>query len=50
MLAITAMGWLLFFIPSGVVWLIAFVAWVIYLTRTDEQFHDTYVLGERDWF
>lgn len=50
MLAVTALGWLLFFIPSGVVWLIAFVEGVIYLTRSDEQFHDTYELGERDWF
>ena len=50
MLAVTLLGWMLFFIPSGVVWVIALVEGVIYLTRSDEQFHEIYELGERDWF
>ncbi|SEH86432.1 TM2 domain-containing protein [Paracoccus alkenifer] len=50
MLAGSMLGWIMLFIPSILVWIVAMAEAVIYLTRSDEQFHDTYELGEREWF
>lgn len=50
MLAGTLLGWILFFLPTMIVGVIAFVEAIIYMTRSDEQFHETYEIGRREWF
>lgn len=50
MLAAWALGWMLFFVPTLVVWAISTVEAVIYMTRSDAQFHETYQLQGKDWF
>ena len=50
MLAGTLLGWVLFFLPTMIVGVIAFVEAIIYMTRTDDQFHDTYEVRRKEWF
>ena len=50
MLACTLLGWILLFVPTMIVGVIAFIEAVIYLTRTDEQFHETYEIRRKEWF
>lgn len=50
MLACTLLGWILFFVPTGIVGMIALIEAVIYLTRSDEEFHQRYEIGRRPWF
>lgn len=50
MLAGTMLGWILLFIPTMLVWVIALVEAIIYLTRSDEQFHETYEIRRKEWF
>ena len=50
MLAGTMLGWILLFIPTMLVWLIALVEAIIYLTRSDEQFYETYEIRRKEWF
>jgi len=45
-----AITWLLAFIPNWVLGLIAFVEGILYLTKSDEEFHKTYVEGRKPWF
>ena len=42
--------WLLFAIPPLVVGVIAFIEFIIYLTKSDQQFYEDYVAGDRSWF
>ena len=39
------LGWFFGWIP----WVIGLVEGIIYLTKTDEEFHRTYVVGRRPW-
>lgn len=50
MLACALLGWILFLIPTGIVWLIALIEAVIYLTRSDEAFHLRYEVERHPWF
>lgn len=50
MLACSLLGWILFFIPTAIVGLIALIEAVIYLTRSDEEFHRRYEVERRPWF
>jgi TM2 domain-containing membrane protein YozV len=34
----------------GIGWLIGFVEGIIYLTKTDEDFIQTYQIGKKEWF
>ncbi|MDO9335525.1 MAG: TM2 domain-containing protein [Caulobacter sp.] len=43
-------GWILFAIPPMVVGLIAFIEFIIYLVKSDQQFHEDYVVGDKSWF
>lgn len=45
-----AITWLFLFIPNLVLCVIAFVEGIIYLTKTDEEFEQTYVVQKRQWF
>ncbi|MRX50597.1 NINE protein [Paracoccus sp. S-4012] len=46
----TLFGWLFFFVPTWIVGIIAIVEGILYLLRTDEEFHEAYVVGHRPWF
>ena len=37
-------------IPNIVLGIMALVEGIIYLTKTDEEFEQTYVIGQRKWF
>jgi len=37
-------------VASWVVWVITVVEGIIYLTKSDEEFYDTYQLNKRPWF
>ena len=50
MLLIGVFGWVLVFIPNLILGVIALIEGIIYLTRTDQQFHDTYVVKKKVWF
>jgi len=43
-------GWITFGIILGLVWLIAFIEFIIYLLKTDGDFHRDYVAGNKSWF
>ncbi|MBF4269282.1 TM2 domain-containing protein [Vibrio anguillarum] len=43
-------GFVLLGLPSIVIGVIAFVEFIIYLTKSDEDFETTYVTGRKDWF
>ena len=50
MLACTLLGWVVFFLPTMIVGVIAFIEAIIYMTRSDEQFHETYEVRRKEWF
>lgn len=41
---------LLLIIPALVIYLIAFIEFIIYLVKDDQQFYDEYVVGDKTWF
>lgn len=43
-------GFILLGIPSLIICLIAFIEFIIYLTKSDEDFEQTYVNGSKPWF
>jgi len=43
-------GWITFGIIPGLIWLIAFIEFIIYLIKTDGDFHRDYVAGNKSWF
>ena len=45
-----AITWIMFFIPNAVVGLIALIEGIIYLTKSDEEFHQAYVVEKKQWF
>ncbi|MEK9136097.1 MAG: TM2 domain-containing protein [Bacteroidota bacterium] len=45
-----AVTWLMLFIPNIVLGIMAFVEGIIYLTKTDEEFEQEYVVQKRQWF
>ena len=49
MLLLGTVGWILI-IPAVVNWIIALVEFVIYLTKSDQQFYEDYVAGDQSWF
>ena len=50
MLLCGTVGWLLFCIPPIIVAIIAFIEFIIYLTKSDEEFDRIYVQGKKEWF
>lgn len=42
--------WMLLFLPNIVLGVIALIEGIIYLTKTDEQFQQEYVVQKRQWF
>ena len=45
-----AVTWIMLFIPNIVLGVIAFVEGILYLTKTDEEFEQTYVVEKKEWF
>ena len=45
-----AVTWILLFTPNLVLGVIAFVEGIIYLTKTDEEFEQTYIINKKTWF
>lgn len=43
-------SWMLLFLPNIVLGVIALIEGIIYLTKTDEQFQQEYVVEKRQWF
>ncbi len=37
-------------ITSGISWIIGIIEGIIYLTKSDEEFYNTYQVGEKTWF
>ncbi|MBB2204144.1 TM2 domain-containing protein [Gluconacetobacter takamatsuzukensis] len=50
MLLITMFGFIFFGIPGAVIWLIAFIEGVIYISKSDQDFYETYVAHQKEWF
>lgn len=55
LLAVTLIGWVLMCVGVGVflVWitgLIGLIEGIIYLTKSDEEFYNTYQVGQKPWF
>ncbi len=45
-----AVTWLFLFIPNIVLGIMALIEGIIYLTKTDEEFYQTYVVEKKQWF
>ncbi len=50
MLVVSILGWFLCGIPSMLVWLVGLVEGIMYLTKSDEEFYNTYQAGNKPWF
>tara|TARA_R110002051_G_scaffold138637_2_gene211429 strand:+ start:8507 stop:8872 length:366 start_codon:yes stop_codon:yes gene_type:complete len=44
------LGWFLCGIPTTIVGLIGLIEGIIYLTKSDEEFYNTYQVGKKPWF
>jgi len=42
--------WILLFTPNIVLGIIALIEGIIYLTKTDEEFHQRYIVEKKNWF
>lgn len=42
--------WILFFIPNAILSMIALAEGIIYLTKSDEDFEQDYIVGKKKWF
>ena len=42
--------WILLYIPTIILAIIAFVEGIIYITKSEEEFHETYVVNKKTWF
>ena len=45
-----AITWLLLFIPNITIGIIALIERIIYLTKSDEEFEQRYVVQRKEWF
>ena len=50
MLGVFLGGIIFFGVPSLIIGIIAFIEAIIYLIKSDEEFYEDYVAGERSWF
>ncbi len=50
MLLVWLFGWILLGIPSVIMSLISIIEGIIYLTKSDEDFYETYEVGKKGWF
>tara|TARA_B110000467_G_C18290269_1_gene464331 strand:+ start:753 stop:1196 length:444 start_codon:yes stop_codon:yes gene_type:complete len=50
MLLVFLFGFILLGIPSVVIGVIAFIEFILYLVKSDEEFEQIYVVGKKPWF
>lgn len=50
MLGVWLLGFLFASIPSWGVWIVGLVEGIIYLTKSDAEFNDIYIVHRREWF
>lgn len=50
LLVLGLLGFLTCGITSGISWVIGLVEGIMYLTKSDEEFHNTYQVGKKPWF
>ncbi len=50
MVVVYVLGLFLCGIPSLVIAIIGIVEGIMYLTKSDEEFYQTYILGKKGWF
>lgn len=50
MLLVFLFGFILLGLPSVAIGVIAFIEFVIYLTKSDDEFEKVYVIGHKYWF
>jgi TM2 domain-containing membrane protein YozV/cold shock CspA family protein len=50
MLACGTVGWITFGILPGIIYIIAFIEFIIYLVKSDAEFNRDYVVGNKSWF
>jgi len=50
MLLVFWFGFILLGIPTGVIALISFIEFILYLSKSDEEFEQIYVIGRKPWF
>jgi TM2 domain-containing membrane protein YozV len=50
MLMTFLLGFILLGIPSVIIGVIAFIEFILYLVKSDEEFEATYVTGNKAWF
>ena len=50
MLLTFLLGFILLGIPSMIIGVIAFIEFILYLIKSDEEFEQTYVLNKKEWF
>jgi TM2 domain-containing membrane protein YozV len=49
-IAMAAITLCTFFIASPVIYIIGLIEGIIYLTKSDEEFYQTYIVGKKAWF
>lgn len=50
MLVVGVVGWFLCGIPTTIVWIVGVIEGVMYLTKSDEEFYETYQANKKPWF
>lgn len=50
MLACGILGWVLMCIPTFLIGIIALIEGIKYLCMTDEEFYNTYIVDDKNWF
>lgn len=50
MLLCGTIGWITFGLVPGIIALIAFIEFIIYLIKSDAEFNRDYVVGNKSWF
>lgn len=50
MLLVFLFGWILLGIPSAIIGFIALIEFILYLTKSDDEFEQIYVIGRKPWF
>ena len=50
MLLVSIIGSVFFFLGPIIMGIIGFVEGIIYLTKSDSEFHNTYIASKKEWF
>ncbi|NQZ23290.1 MAG: TM2 domain-containing protein [Colwellia sp.] len=50
MLLVFIFGFILLGLPSVIIGIIAFIEFILYLVKSDDEFEQTYIVGRKPWF